>query len=97
MTGMAEDEQVLETLRAMADQLHVIEDALAKLAISLTALQGTVAMQMNPEHPDAALKQILALESELEKSDPTAEYRKKTGDLLEAVRLLQKHGAPKRA
>ena len=37
MTGMAEDEQVLETLRAMADQLHVIEDTLAKLAISLTA------------------------------------------------------------
>jgi hypothetical protein len=91
------DKQLGDALQLVAEQFHAVDKSLAKIAASLLALKGFVAIQANPSAPAKALAQIQELENELAKLDPTRSGRERIEQVLEMLRMIDKHGDPKRA
>ncbi len=91
------EKEISEALLHIAEQFNIIDQRLAKLTVSVIALKGTVAKQMSPDDPEALLARIESLEKLLTERDPTAAARQEFSDVIEAVKLLEKHGGPKQA
>jgi hypothetical protein len=91
------EEQFGEALQLVAEQVHALEEALIKLQAGLHAVKGMLALQMNPSAPKQALERIQNLEDAIVKRDPSAAARKQFSEVLEMLKLLDKHGGPKQA
>jgi hypothetical protein len=91
------DKELGDALQGIAEQFQAIDKTLAKIAFGLFALKGILALQMDPSAPAKALARIQELESELAKLDPRRSEREKIDEVLEMVRLIEKHGGPKQA
>ena len=95
---MAVDEkQFAEALQLVAEQMHSLETALAKLQAGLLAAKAMLALQMDPAHPRQALKRIQDLEDAIVKRDPSAATRQRVSEVFEMLKILDKHGGPKQA
>lgn len=86
-----------EALQSIAEHLHFLGDRLAKLEAGLHAVKGMLALQMNPSAPKHALKRIQDLEASILKRDPNAAARKQVAEVLEMLKIFDKHGGPKQA
>jgi hypothetical protein len=91
------DKQLGDALQIVAEQIHALEVSLVKLQAGLHAVKGTLAIQMNPSAPKQALEQIQDLEDAIVKRDPNAEARKQFSEVIEMLKILDKHGGPKEA
>jgi hypothetical protein len=86
-----------DALQTIAEQFQAVDKSLAKIAVGFMALKGFVARQANPSAPKEALAQIQELEAELEKRDPTRAVREKTDEVIEVLKMIEKHGGPQQA
>jgi hypothetical protein len=91
------EKQLGDALQLVAEHLLAIDNALAKLGVGLTAVKAVLAVQMNPNDPKQALAQIDKIEGSLGALDKTAPARQQAADVIEMVKLLEKHGGPKQA
>jgi hypothetical protein len=60
--------------------------------VSIAALKAIAATQLKPDDPKAGIRHIESLEAEARKADPTAEKREKLAGVIDAVKLIRKHG-----
>ncbi len=86
-----------DALQLIAEQSHATDKSLAKIAVGLFAVKAILALQINPSAPAQALKMIQEFENEIAKLDPSRPERERTEQVLEMVRLIEKHGGPKQA
>ena len=91
------EKELGEALQAVAEHLHATDILLAKIGAGLTAVKAVLALQMDPVHPKEALAKIETIESDLAKLDPNASTRQKLGEVIEMIKLVDKHGGPKEA
>jgi hypothetical protein len=91
------DKQLSDALQGIAEQFHAVDKSLAKIAVGLLALKGFVALQTNPSAPAKALEQIHAFETSLAQLDPNREGRERTEQVLDLLKMIEKHGGPKQA
>jgi hypothetical protein len=85
------DDQIL----TLTEQFLALEKRLSELRSSVTVLKGILAMQLSPDDPLEGAKQLRELEDTVSKLDPTAPARQQAADVIEAVKLWQKHGGGK--
>lgn len=91
------EKQIADSLQKIAEQFHAIDETLAKLGVGLLALKFVVAARLTPGAPIDGLKLIENLEQELAKLDPHAAARQRFSDVIEMLKILEKHGGPKQA
>ena len=84
-------------MQLVAGQFHEVDKSLARIGAAVFALKAILALQINPSAPSQALKMIQDLENEIAKIDPNRSARERTDEVLEMLRLMDKHGAPKQA
>jgi hypothetical protein len=86
-----------DAIQLIAEQMNALEASVAKLQGGLLAVEAMLALQMNPSAPKQALERIRKLEKEFAKRDPNAAARKQFSEVLEMVKVLEKHGGAKEA
>jgi hypothetical protein len=86
-----------DALQKIAEQFHAVDQNVAKLAVRILALKVVVAARISPGAPIDGLKLIENLEEELAKLDPHAEARQRFSDVIEMLKVIEKHGGPKQA
>jgi hypothetical protein len=91
------DKEFGDALQKIAEQFHALDQNLAKLAVRILALKFVVAARLTPGAPIDGLKMIENLEQELSKLDPHAEARQRFSDVIEMLKVVEKHGGPKQA
>jgi hypothetical protein len=89
--------EIADALQSVAEQLNAIDGSLARLGAGLAAVKMVVAIQLNPSDPKQALERIQKLEENFLKLDPSAAARKKFSEVIEIVKMIEKHGGPKQA
>jgi hypothetical protein len=91
------DKDLADALQVIAEQQLAVDNALAKLGVGLNAVKTILAIQIDPANPKRDLERIQQIESELAKYDKTAPARQQVADVIEMVKLWEKHGGPKQA
>ena len=84
--------QVEDLLQKLAEITFSIDKDIAEIRVSIAALKGVAAVQLRPDDPKAGIQQIENLETQARSADPTAEQRQKLADVIDAVKLMKKHG-----
>jgi hypothetical protein len=75
-----------------SEQVLILDRNLANLRAAVIVLQAIAALQMSPDDPTEAAKQLRNLENKLFESDPKSQERKEVAGIIEAVKLLKKRG-----
>lgn len=91
------DKELGDAFQAIAEQLNAIQDSLSKLGAGLVAVKATLAVQMNPSSPLEASQHIDKLEAAFLTLDPNAPARKRVAEVIEMLKMIDKHGGPKQA
>ena len=92
------DRQVIaDALQTIGEQMINVEKAFAELSHEVRAVKGILASLISPDDAVSGLALIQRLQDEIAKRDPRAEDRKQSADILEAVKLIQKHGLPRQS
>jgi hypothetical protein len=88
---------IAKKLQETIELMFQLQGGLASLGHGLAALKLVLANQISPGDPVEGLKQIQLIESEMAKRDPQAKARDLTADVIEATKLMQKHGGAKQS
>ena len=91
------DKEISDSLRSLAEQINSIRESLSAVQAAVEALKMTVAAAMNPADPRQVSQHIETLQKNLQALDPNRKRRKTISDQLEASKLIEKHGDPKKA
>jgi hypothetical protein len=91
------EKELGDALQAVVEQSHALEGAVAKLQAGLFAVKAALALQINPSAPEQALKRIQDMEQSFAERDPSAAARKQVSEVLEMLKIFEKHGGPKQA
>lgn len=91
------EKQLGDALQVMAEHSLAVDTALAKLGAGLSAVKAALAIQMEPKNPKQGLAKIEEIESRIAELDNTAPQRQKAADVIEMIKLMEKHGGPKQA
>jgi uncharacterized coiled-coil DUF342 family protein len=84
--------KVDELLQQLAEVLLTTDKDIAEMKVSIAALKAISASQLRPDDPKAGMQYIESLEVEARKHDPTAEQHRKLADVIDAAKLIRKHG-----
>ena len=79
-------------LEKLADITISLDQDIADLRISIATLTAVVANQINPDDPAAGVQHIHSLEAATREADPNAEQRQRVSDVVQALKLIRKHG-----
>ena len=88
-----EAERLEKLLMQLAEIVYSMDQDIADMRVSIAALKATAAGQLNPDDPATGLTYIHQLETAGREADPTVEKRKALGDVIDAIKLIQKHGS----
>lgn len=91
------DKNLGNAFRGLAEQINAIHESVSKLAAGLAAVKTVLAVHMSPADPLQASKHIETLEENFLKLDPNAAARKKFSEVIEMLKMIDKHGGPKQA
>jgi hypothetical protein len=94
------DEQfraLMESLRHIAERLNETSEILSQHGAALAALESFLAVDKSPENALQVSQHIQTLKDAYLKIDPNASKRKRRAELLEMLKLIEKHGGPKQA
>lgn len=86
-------DKVESLIQQLAEMMHSLDKDIAELKVSIAALTAVVATLINPDDPEAGAAHIHKLEELARQHDPSAEQRQRIGDVIEAVKLIRKHGS----
>jgi hypothetical protein len=87
-----DDATIRDFIATASEQLLILDRNLANLRAAVIVLQAIAALQMSPDDPIEAAKQLRNLENMLFESDPKSQERKEVAGIIEAVKLLKKRG-----
>jgi RecB family exonuclease len=87
-----DDEKFKNFVATFSEQFVTLAGQLAELRSAVTVMKIYAATQLSPDDPAEALKQFLNLEKILLERDSNEQERKATAELIEAVKLMRKHG-----
>ena len=93
MRGTLENSKIEEIFQQIGEMIHSLDKDIADMKASIAALTGVLAAQLSPDDPAAGLAQIQKFEQVARQADPSAEKRQSLGDVIEAVKLIRKHGS----
>jgi hypothetical protein len=85
--------KVEELLHQLAELVCKIDKDIAEQMVSIAALKAICASQLKPDDPAAGMQDIESLEAVARKADPVAERRQNLADVIDAVKLIRKHGS----
>jgi hypothetical protein len=91
------DKELGDVLQTIAEQMNATSESLAQLGAGLAAVKAALSIQLNPSNPKQGLEHIQALEENFLKLDPNAAARKKFAEVIEMLKMIDKHGGPKQA
>ena len=77
-------------MATISQQILILDRNLANLRAAVIVLQAIAALQMAPDDPMEAAKQLQNLEKMLLESDPKSQERKEVAEIIAAVKLLKK-------
>ena len=77
-------------MATISQQILILDRNLANLRAAVIVLQAIAALQMAPDDPMEAAKQLQNLEKMLLESDPKSQERKEVAKIIAAVKLLKK-------
>ena len=76
-------------MATVSEQILILDRNLANLRAAVIVLQAIAALQMAPDDPMEAAKQLQNLEKMLLESDPKSRERKEVAEIIAAVKLLK--------
>jgi hypothetical protein len=85
-----DDATIRDFMATVSEQILILETNLANLRAAVIVLQAIAALQMAPDDPMEAAKQLQNLEKMLLESDPKSQERKEVAEIIAAVKLLKK-------
>ena len=88
-----DDATITDFMATVSDQILILDRNLANLRAAVIVLQAIAALQMAPDDPLEAAKQLQNLENMLFGSDPKSQERKEVAGIIAAVKLLKKRGS----
>jgi hypothetical protein len=88
---------LMSSLRYIAERLNETSEMLSEHGAALAALESFVAVDKSPANAAQVAQQIQTMKAAFHKLDPNAAVRKKRAELLEMMKLIEKHGDPKQA
>jgi hypothetical protein len=88
-----DDATIRDLFATVSEQILILDRNLANLRAAVIVLQAIAALQMAPDDPIEAAKQLRNLEKMLLESDPKSQERKEVSEIIEAVKLLKKRGS----
>jgi hypothetical protein len=87
-----DDATMRDFIATVSEQILVLDRNLANLRAAVIVLQAIAALQMAPDDPIEAAKQLQHLERMLFESDPKSQERREVAEIIAAVQLLKKRG-----
>ena len=88
---------IRDFIATISEQILILDRNLANLRAAVIVLQAIAALQMAPDDPLEAAKQLQNLEKMLLESDPKSQERKEVAEIIAAVKLLKKRGGSRRS
>jgi hypothetical protein len=85
-----DDATIRDFMATVSQQILILDRNLANLRAAVIVLQAIAALQMAPDDPMEAAKQLQNLEKMLLESDPKSQERKEVAEIIAAVKLLKK-------
>jgi len=85
-----DDATIRDFMATISQQILILDRNLANLRAAVIVLQAIAALQMAPDDPMEAAKQLQNLEKMLLESDPKSQERKEVAEIIAAVKLLKK-------
>jgi hypothetical protein len=85
-----DDAKIRDFMATVTEQILILDRNLANLRAAVIVLQAMAALQMAPDDPMEAAKQLQNLEKMLLESDPKSQERKEVAEIIAAVKLLKK-------
>jgi hypothetical protein len=85
-----DDATIRDFMATVSEQILILDRNLANLRAAVIVLQAIAALQMAPDDPMKAAKQLQNLEKMLLESDPKSQERKEVAEIIAAVKLLKK-------
>jgi hypothetical protein len=85
-----DDATIRDFIATVSGQILILERNLANLRAAVIVLQAIAALQMSPDDPIEAAKQLRNLENMLFESDPKSQERKEVAEIIAAVKVLKK-------
>ena len=85
-----DDATIRDFMATVSEQILILDRNLANLRAAVIVLQAIAALQMAPDDPMEAAKQLQNLEKMLLESDPKSQERKEVAEIIAAVKLLKK-------
>ncbi|MFZ0310053.1 MAG: hypothetical protein WAL89_17900 [Candidatus Sulfotelmatobacter sp.] len=79
-------------MKLLTEQLVTFAGEIATLRASVSVLKVALACEMNPSHPETALTLFARLQQKFLDADPSEQQRKEVAELMDAMKLWQKHG-----
>jgi hypothetical protein len=90
-----DNEKINKFIELVSEQMVILAGQVADLQASVTVLKSLAILDLNPEDPIDAAKQLQALEKTVLKLDPQTQEREQAVAAIEAVKLWKKHGGGK--
>jgi hypothetical protein len=87
------DTSLEKLLQLLAEIVFSIDRDVADMRASIAALKAVLATQLSQADPSIGAAHIDRLEKVAREADPTAEQRKQLADVIEAIKMIQKHGS----
>ena len=84
-----DDATIRDFMATVSEQILILDRNLANLRAAVIVLQAIAALQMAPDDPMEAAKQLQNLEKMLLESDPKSQERKEVAEIIAAVKLLK--------
>ena len=79
-----DDATIRDFIATVSEQILILDRNLANLRAAVIVLQAIAALQMSPDDPIEAAKQLRNLENMLFESDPNSQERKEVAGIIEA-------------
>ena len=90
-------EELGKALQIVAEQMHQIDERIAKLEAGLLAVKAMLSLQVNPSQPIIGLGRIEDFQQRIAAADPSAPVRKTISDVIEMLKAIEKCGGAKDA
>lgn len=89
------EKQISQAVFAIGEALQLQDERLAQLEADVRVVKGFLAAVMNRSNPAEALAGIEAKSKEAMEKAPGAADRAKISELLDLLKLIEKHGPPR--
>lgn len=88
-----DDSRLEDLFQKVAELYHSLDRDVADLKASVATVKAILAVQLSPDDPKLGLEHIETAEKVAQELDPDAIKRRELSDVIEAVKVIRKHGS----